>query len=633
MAESGEILYSRLPADSIRLLHINVQLSEPSVGELQVVRLHEAPPYYALSHCWGPQKQTTTIEIGSERLPVCSDLLSGIMRLRELAASSSELEPPVNYVWIDNICINQEDAAERSAQVQLMGIIYSKATRTLIWLGPESSSSSKAWRFVDYIYDISKTHHAVSKLEDIPQCTYSDSYHKLYKLPEWDDKAWVQLRELFDLRWFSRIWVVQEVVQSSQDPIILHGEELRSWKHLGWVASWMRRKGYLRLPHISQAILNVDTLYILRRSRVAWPLDALISMTQLKFHATDQRDKVYSLLALSAECQDPSNIPEALKPDYTISVEQTYQKVGRFLLERSCSLALLTRIRGPWDSLTRMRRLHELPGLPWWCPDWSDFEGHNRGIRTSLSWIDYSDSSKPATLGFPQHYVASGRLKLKIHDASDPSVLRVSGFRVGKIERMVPFNEKLMSKEQFHQCFSWMIIPPLKLALSSLKKEEDITDWVAQFIKATSAEQHQLGSRTWEQSFKDGVNYLHNLLVANRHLNSSIVFRNNDGTTIDLKECLSAKGDPEVYASLARNFCYNRSFVITSNGQMGIGPSGTRVGDTVAIVPGSGVPYILRYQGSSWMLIGESYIHGLMDGEAIKSHRDGVIQEEVLEFR
>src|SRR4051812_20357384 len=109
----------------------------------------------------------------------------------------------------------------------------------------------------------------------------------------------------------------------------------------------MRRKGYLRLPHISQAILNVDTLYILRRSRVAWPLDALISMTQIKFHATDQRDKVYSLLALSAECQDPSNIPEALKPDYTISVEHTYQKVGRFLLERSCSLALLSRTRGP----------------------------------------------------------------------------------------------------------------------------------------------------------------------------------------------------------------------------------------------------------------------------------------------
>jgi len=205
--------------------------------------------------------------------------------------------------------------------------------------------------------------------------------------------------------------------------------------------------------------------------------------------------------------------------------------------------------------------------------------------------------------------------------------------RVGEIEQMVPFNDTLMSKEQFYQSFSWMLVPPLKLALSLLKTEDDIADWAAQFIKATSAEQHQLGGRTWEQSFKDGVNYLHNLLLANRDQRSSIIFRNDDGTTIDLKEHLSAKGDPEVYASLARNFCYNRSFVITSNGQMGIGPSGARVGDTVAIIPGSGVPYVLRYQGSSWIFIGESYIHGLMNGEAIKSHRHGVVQEEVLEFR
>jgi hypothetical protein len=633
MAENQEIMYGPLPPDSIRLLHINMEMSESSAGELEVVRLHEAPPYYALSHCWGPQKQNTSIEIGNERLPVCSDLFSGIMRLRELAADSSELEPRLDYVWIDNICINQEDAAERSAQVQLMGTIYSKAIRTLVWLGPESYSSFEAWRFVDYIYGIFKTHHAASKVEDIPQCTYSDTYHKMYRLPEWDDKAWVYLRELFDLRWFSRIWVVQEVVQSSQDPIIIHGQELHSWKHLGWVASWMRRKGYVRLPRVSQAILNVDTLYILRRSRVAWPLDALISMTQIKFHATDQRDKVYSLLALSAECQDPSNIPEALKPDYSISVEHTYQKVGRFLLERSCSLALLTRTRGPWGSLTRMRRLHELPDLPCWCPDWSDFEGHNRGIRTSLSWVDHSDSSKPATLGFPKHYMASAKLSLKVHDTSDPSVLRVSGMIVGEIARMVPFNDTLMSKEQFYQSFSWMIVPPLKLALSLVRTEEDITDWAAQFIKATSAEQHQVGGRTWEQSFKDGVNYLHNLLVANCDQKLSIIFRNDGGTTIDLKEHLSAQGDPEVYASLARSFCYNRSFVITSNGQMGIVPSSTRVGDTIAIMPGSGVPYVLRYQGPSWVLIGESYIHGLMNGEAIKLHRDGVVQEQIFEFR
>jgi hypothetical protein len=118
----------------------------------------------------------------------------------------------------------------------------------------------------------------------------------------------------------------------------------------------------------------------IRRSQTKWPLDALMSITQIKFHATDQRDKIYGLPGLAAECQDTSKLPVSLRPDYGISVAQVYQQVVRFLLENKCSLAILTRTRGPSGSLSRRQRQYDFTDLPSWVPDWSDFRVFNRAF-------------------------------------------------------------------------------------------------------------------------------------------------------------------------------------------------------------------------------------------------------------
>ena len=48
-------------------------------------------------------------------------------------------------VWIDAICINQTDIEERSQQVEMMGLIYSKAVRNLIWLGEEDCDTASRY--------------------------------------------------------------------------------------------------------------------------------------------------------------------------------------------------------------------------------------------------------------------------------------------------------------------------------------------------------------------------------------------------------------------------------------------------------------------------------------------------------
>jgi hypothetical protein len=60
--------------------------------------------------------------------------------------------PEVDLLWIDALCINQADTAERNAQVQRMGALYARADRVLAWLGAEDDDSDLA---MDAMRDLS----------------------------------------------------------------------------------------------------------------------------------------------------------------------------------------------------------------------------------------------------------------------------------------------------------------------------------------------------------------------------------------------------------------------------------------------------------------------------------------------
>ncbi|RSL74638.1 hypothetical protein CEP53_000190 [Fusarium sp. AF-6] len=74
----------------------------------------------------------------------------------------------------------------------------------------------------------------------------------------------------------------------------------------------------------------------------------------------------------------------------------------------------------------------------------------------------------------------------------------------------------------------------------------------------------------------------------------------------------------ERYTQAAHNTLCGRSFFITSKGWIGIGPDDMAPGDTASILYGARTPFILRpEEQSKWRLVGDSYIHGIMGGEAL----------------
>ena len=61
----------------------------------------------------------------------------------------------------------------------------------------------------------------------------------------------------------------------------------------------------------------------------------------------------------------------------------------------------------------------------------------------------------------------------------------------------------------------------------------------------------------------------------------------------------------------------NGRFCVTARGYIGFVPYEAKVGDEICIIYGGVVPFVLRQSKGSSRLIGESYIHGIMYGEAL----------------
>ncbi|KAI0458461.1 HET domain-containing protein [Xylaria acuta] len=594
--------YHPLVEKSIRLLGLNA--TDGSSGTLKTVDVNEAPPYFALSYSWGKQIQDVPMVVDGQVLSVSPSMTDAIRRLRELVVVDSTSTTRVKWVWIDKICINQDDLSERSNQVQLMNSIYSQAIRTLIWLGTDFDACSAAWGLIDQIYSVfQRENQRAEFVTDIPLRIYTDRNHAASGLPGWDDEPWKHLRRLFELPWFTRIWVIQEVALSPKDPILLHGQRTYPWYRLGWASSWVQRNGYQRLAKIPGRMQNADTISNIRRSRSLWRLDALLFITSTKYHATDQKDKVYGLLGLAAESQDPTQTPDALRPNYSLEVAEVYKKVALSFLREYKSLSFLTRPNG-----------HQPEPLPSWAPNWCDSSVVERDITKSLSWISNLGTESPVTLGFPEHYNASAGLPVKLFDSPNQFVLKLSGLRVDTVVSSTQFDDKSQSFGRVAHD------PPLlqlwKAALSFRPEGRALPDWIASWFKATTAEQQRISGRTADRILKDGSAYLYNVLSSS-----------------DLLSKLSMGGDAEIYSALASNFCLNRKFIVTLEGRMGIAPVGTQQGDLVFVIFGGGVPYILRTQESGFLFVGQSYINGLMGGEAVHALEQGELAEEIIELR
>ena len=114
------------------------------VSTLTTVFLPDAPQCEALSHVWGDETHKKSIECSGNRLDITRNLYEALLHLRS--------KDQRRVLWVDAICINQEDNFERSEQVLLMRQIYAGAPKVIVWLGPESPDDLEAFNVMHWLY-------------------------------------------------------------------------------------------------------------------------------------------------------------------------------------------------------------------------------------------------------------------------------------------------------------------------------------------------------------------------------------------------------------------------------------------------------------------------------------------------
>ncbi|KAF2144480.1 uncharacterized protein K452DRAFT_198659, partial [Aplosporella prunicola CBS 121167] len=147
--------------------------------------------YEAVSYAWETQKRDRILICKGSALRITPNCEDALRRLRK------PFTP--RMLWIDALCINQDDDAERAQQVAIMGSIYLDATQVVVWLGKGDVHSKTCFRFFRLAKGFVET---------------GNSRHK--SLQEISQRGGLpvagSLRALLQRSWFNRTWVIQEVI-------------------------------------------------------------------------------------------------------------------------------------------------------------------------------------------------------------------------------------------------------------------------------------------------------------------------------------------------------------------------------------------------------------------------------------
>ena len=186
--------YAALPdGQTIRMLILEPGgLADSLKGRLEVTGIDSAGSYEALSYVWGTSNQSGNISIrnGDNEWPVdlTASLNETLLRLR--------FPDRERRLWVDQICINQSDLAERSQQVQFMNRIYKRASHILVWLGPDDTGLAKpAFELVHNLDRIFQ--------DEIKRAEFSAAAMK--ELSQQSRERWNTLDHLTGRPWVSRM--------------------------------------------------------------------------------------------------------------------------------------------------------------------------------------------------------------------------------------------------------------------------------------------------------------------------------------------------------------------------------------------------------------------------------------------
>jgi hypothetical protein len=278
--------------------------------ELDRVEMDEAHKhcYKALSYTWGSPSATRVITLDGEDFKVTQNLWSALHHLR-----SPEV---VQSFWIDAICINQSNIHERNTQVKKMGTIYQRAEEVIAWLGCEDDNSSTAFTLMKTIVESDDA---------------SGSKHNVLEMNPFSARAWNGLIALSCREYWSRVWIIQEVlcatklrIQCGYDQVpwsTLTDFRLKCASSSLSQSIKIRYSEFLRSPAV-----KIDEQCGSRAS--GHSLLTLLEASKSS-RSSEPRDRVFALIGLAKDRFSLESAKNQLNIDYKKSTFELYDQIVR----------------------------------------------------------------------------------------------------------------------------------------------------------------------------------------------------------------------------------------------------------------------------------------------------------------
>ena len=618
------------------LQHVNIACQTLDSKEADT----NQPQYEAVSYAWGDEEPTVPLDISGARS-------AGPIMIRpnvDTMLRYLRLPDQPRCLWIDALCIDQEDTTEQASQVQHMGEVYRQARSVVVWLGPPANAHDRIDHFFD---DLAK---------------YADG-------PDGKERkaTWSRLQVLLDRTWFKRRWIIQEAILAKQATMRCgnYSVNFMVFAKNAWLMS--QRQPYFKNP-VSGIVRKLWTMYRLRSVLVPDVRSDILSLL-VEFstaQCSNERDRIYALNALT---------DVQARVSYTDSVKKVYMDYAELHLVRCGNLAVLN-CGGAFRSTDS--------SMPSWVPDWRNLPGY-------VPLVTNITTPKLDT------HRSTERAAAALHDASGRITLCINGIKLGTVTRVgygAPF--PVWGGDILRLLQDWYSVFDRNISKSARRTSPDTV--ANQFIKTLTlgavgkrTNAPSLGHPSLNDDYSEetpGVTpILAHLFRESRDMNTDAPWSRKDqadlrataakmpdGLTDALKNLtyapsspfsdprpasnalsspdstsfLSPKGHtedpyarnlraPELVDLLCRTIA-GRTVFWNSDGAFGLGPANVEPGDVVVAIPACPTPYVLRPKGASsplaWIkglgasgdeevykLVGDCYVQDFEPGEGFANGR------------
>ncbi|KAF2019183.1 HET-domain-containing protein [Aaosphaeria arxii CBS 175.79] len=600
--------YQPLRGDQcIRLLFLMPgELEDPLVIHLLSVPLREAPSFEALSYTWGTPEDTLDISCGPR-----GGIVSIRPNLRD-ALQYLRLPHDIKKLWVDALCINQEDIEERSSQVAMMASIYWHASQVVVWLGldDECVPASDVFDLIrttsDHAWNLHKEH---GSFGEIPYFHQTD-------LEQLDEDRWNNLATFFNTRqWFQRGWVIQELGLAYNARFLCSQEELSFVDYLPFVR-WLVTKASIILERFDFSLesqyLTVGFWLSTRTPEgIAHMSFREVLRLTCSIQCSQPHDYVYAFLghpsayeAYPGDTEPFEKYEETLAgknrrciaiPDYTKPAERVFAQVVRDIILHDCDLKMLSHV---FHSEQTIQDCYAS-----WTPRWHSIpEKFALGLRSRYKASNDSvltlhfENDHMILLGHPIDVVA---YKILVTVDVEDMVLVINGSRGS------PMRDGLESLWNTVRFRNWQNKSNQKLG-----RIDFLHALTAGYLDSESVDDSEIAER-----FKRSVAAYQLLHIGKRERPLS------DEETKDL-ERRAEGGVVEDFLLAISLIMEHHTFVVTRSGRVGWCPLLTKPGDELVLVAGGNVPLTLRKSRTgNHRLVGESYIQGAMKGEAFDEEK------------